>query len=312
MARNIKFAIRIHQGGYDYSYIRDIFRKADVLGYHAASLYDLLNIPTLECWTTLSALAAETKSLKLIPMVLANLYRHPSITAKMAATLDVISGGRMELGIGAGGGERDHQSYGFNYPSVRERAAMLSESVQIIEQLWTGDRSNFQGRFYKLTNAICQPPPVQQPKPPILIGGHGETHLMRVLASHGDISNMQSDLPVAEHRRKRTILERYCSAIGRDVNQIECSHNARIFISENSTSLNSVIENRAKLEGKSFSQFQLEINNSIVGTPEDCIRQIQTYTDYGISYFFLLFPEPINIDSIQLFAEKVMPYFSEN
>ena len=105
MTNHTNFVVRLHQGGFDYAYLREIFRAADRLGYDGASLYDLLGIPTLECWTTLSALATETERIRLIPMVLANLYRHPGTLAKMAATLDVISGGRLVLGIGAGGGE---------------------------------------------------------------------------------------------------------------------------------------------------------------------------------------------------------------
>ena len=126
-----RFVVRLHQGGFGYAYLRELFQAADGLGYDAGSLYDLLGIPTLECWTTLSALAAETERIRLIPMVLANLYRHPATLAKMAATLDVISEGRLVLGIGAGGGEGDHKAYGLPYPSTRERVAMVGEAVQV-------------------------------------------------------------------------------------------------------------------------------------------------------------------------------------
>ena len=107
----------------------------------------MLGIPTLECWTTLSALAAETERIRLIPMVLANLYRHPATMAKMAATLDVISDGRLVLGIGAGGGEGDHRAYGLPYPTTRERVAMMGEAVQVIRLLWSGQRVSFEGRI---------------------------------------------------------------------------------------------------------------------------------------------------------------------
>ena len=196
MPNHINFIVRLHQGGFDYAYLREVFRAADGLGYDGASLYDLLGIPTLECWTTLSALAAETERIGLIPMVLANLYRHPATLAKMAATLDVISDGRVVLGIGAGGGEGDHKAYGLPYPSTRERVAMLGEAVHVIRLLWSGERVSFEGEYYRLDNALCDPAPVQRPGPPILIGGSGERHLLRAAAQYADITNMRADMSV--------------------------------------------------------------------------------------------------------------------
>ena len=163
MCPAVKFCVRVHQGGYAYPELRRIWRDADRLGYHSASLYDLINIPTLECWTTLSALAAETQRLRFIPMVLANLYRHPALLANMAATLDVISGGRLELGIGAGGGRRDHLAAGIPFPSTAQRVEMLEEAVEVIKRLWTEGSVDFDGRFYNLGGAVCEPKPEQQP-----------------------------------------------------------------------------------------------------------------------------------------------------
>ena len=114
--KKVKFGVRIHQSGYTYESLRRIWTEADKLGYHSATLYDLLNVPALECWTTLSALAADTERIRLTPLVLANPYRPPALLAKMASTLDVISGGRLELGIGAGGGEADHIASGLPFP----------------------------------------------------------------------------------------------------------------------------------------------------------------------------------------------------
>ena len=130
-SRRIRFGVRIHQGGYSYTDLRDVWREADRLGFYSATLYDLMNTPTLECWTTLSALASETSRIRLVPMVLANLYRHPAVLAKMAATLDVISNGRLELGIGAGGDEGDHAAFGLDFPDAPTRVAMLEESVDL-------------------------------------------------------------------------------------------------------------------------------------------------------------------------------------
>ena len=123
----VKFAVRIHQRDYSFDELKRVWTTADRLGYHSATLYDLMNAPALECWTALSALAAATERIRLTPLVLANPYRPLALLAKMAATLDVISGGRLELGIGAGGGRGDHLASGYPFPSTRERVDMLEE-----------------------------------------------------------------------------------------------------------------------------------------------------------------------------------------
>ena len=304
-----KFVVRVHQGGFDYAYLRELFRAADRLGYDAGSLYDLLGIPTLECWTTLSALAAETERIRLIPMVLANLYRHPATLAKMAATLDVISGGRLVLGIGAGGGEGDHKAYGLPYPSTPERVAMVGEAVQVIRLLWSGERVSFEGNHYRLNNALCNPAPVQQPSPPILIGGHGERHLLRVAAAHADITNMRANMSIAEHEAKRRVLDAHCAAVGREPSEVALSHNAHVFIGRDDAAVEALLAEHAARHGVSVERFRASMDNAIVGTPEQCVEQLRLYTDYGIGWFFLLFPEPVSVGDLELFASEVMPRF---
>ena len=309
MDNNINFIVRLHQGGFDYPYLREIFRAADGLGYDGASLYDLLGIPTLECWTTLSALAAETKRLRLIPMVLANLYRHPATLAKMAATLDVISEGRLVLGIGAGGGEGDHNAYGLPYPSTRERAAMLGEAAQVIRLLWSGERVRFEGEYYRLDNALCSPAPAQQPQPPILIGGHGERHLLHVAATHADITNMRADMSIEEHEAKRRVLNAHCAAVGREPSEVALSHNAHVFIGKDDATVERLLAEHAARHSMSAERFRASLGNAIVGTPPQCVEQLRRYTDYRIGWFFLLFPEPVSIEDLELFAGEVMPHF---
>ena len=303
------FIVRLHQGGFDYPYLRGIFRTADELGYDGASLYDLLGIPTLECWTTLSALAAETERIRLIPMVLANLYRHPATLAKMAATLDVISEGRLVLGMGAGGGEGDHKAYGLPYPSTRERAAMMGEAAQVIRLLWSGERVSFEGEYYRLDNALCDPAPVQRRRPPILIGGSGERHLLRAAAAHADITNMRADMSIGEHKTKRRVLDAHCHAVGREPSEVALSHNAHVFIGEDEAAVDRVLAEHAARHSTSPERFRASLGNAIVGTPEQCVEQLRQYTDYGIWWFFLLFPEPVSIGDLELFAEGVLPAF---
>lgn len=307
----MKFAVRVHQGGWDYARLREVWQAADRLGYYAASLYDLLGIPTLECWTTLSALAAETERIRLVPLALANLYRHPGTLAKMTATLDVISGGRLELGIGAGGGEGDHRAYGFSYPPMRERAAMLDEAVRVIKLLWSGERVSFDGVYYRLDGALCHPPPLQKPHPPILIGGHGERYLLSVAGAHADVTNMRSDMSIAEFEDKRRVLAGHSQDAGRSVDDIEMSHNARVFVARDEGALEAMLQEQARRQGVSLGEFRASLGNAILGTPPQCVEQLRRYTDWGVGYFFLLFPEPVSVADLELFASEVMVHFGE-
>ncbi len=310
MDRRVKFSVRIHQGGYDYQTLRRIWKDADRLGYYSATLYDLLNIPTLECWTALSALAAETSRVRLTPLVLANTYRHPSVFAKMASTLDVISDGRVEVGIGAGGSRSDHRASGLDFPSTSARVRMLEESVEIMKRLWSEEEVNFEGSHYTLTGAKNDPKPVQKPHPPFLIGGHGERHLFRAVASHADICNVGFEMDLDEHRASLDALGEHCRTVGRDLSEIEVSHNTRVVIAENEADFDRLVAEGAASGSVSVSNYRASLSRAIAGTPDQCAARIQEYVDAGITYFFLLFPDPIPTDRLELFASEVMPRFS--
>ena len=309
MANKVRFGVRIHQGGYGYPELRRIWTEADRLGYYSATFYDLLNVPTLECWTTLSALAAETERIRLTPLVLANPYRPPALLAKMASTLDVISGGRVELGIGAGGGGGDHLASGFPYPSTPTRVRMLEEAVQVIKLLWSGEEASFQGRYYTLDRAVNQPKPIQSPHPPILIGGRGETHLLRAVAKHADICNWGFGMSVEEHQARHRVLEEHCREAGRDPSEIEVTHNTRVVIAETAVEFDELVAREGAASNTSVEAYRRSLAGAVWGPPEQCAEAIQRYVDSGISYFFLLFPDPIHTESLELFARKVMPYF---
>lgn len=310
MSPRAKFGVRIHQSGYDYPTLKRIWTVADRLGYYSATLYDLLNAPALECWTTLSALAAETERIRLTPMVLANPYRPPALLAKMSATLDVISGGRLELGIGAGGSENDHLASGFSFPSTGLRVEMLEEAVALIKRLWTETKVDFQGRYYSLHEAVTEPKPVQRPGPPVLIGGHGETHLLRAVAKHADICNIGSGMTVEEHEAKLRVLAEHCRTIGRDPAEIQVTHNARVLIAGSPSEFEQLAAHHAASSNMSAGDYEKSRARYIAGTPDQCVQQLQRYVDHGISYFFLIFPDPVTNDDLELFAREVMPAFN--
>ena len=311
MNNEIKFSVRIHQGGYSYQTLRRIWMDADRLGYYSATLYDLLNIPTLECWTTLSALAAETSRIRLTPLVLANTYRPPAVFAKMASTLDVISNGRLEVGIGAGGGTVDHLASGLDFPSTAVRVRMLEESVELMQRLWTEEEVTFEGNYYTLSGARNLPGPVQKPHPPFLIGGHGERHLFRAVARYADICNVGFEMDLDEHRSSLDALGEHCRDAGRNLSEIEVSHNTRVVIAETETEFDRLISLSASASNMSPADYRASLSRAIAGTPDQCVEQIKRYVDNGIAYFFLLFPDPIPTESLELFATEVMPKFTE-
>ena len=310
MNNRIKFSVRIHQGGYSYETLRRIWMDADRLGYYSATLYDLLNVPALECWTTLSALAAETSRIRLTPLVLANTYRSPAVFAKMASTLDVISNGRLEVGIGAGGGRGDHLASGLDFPPTSVRVRMLEEAIEMMKRLWTEEEVTFEGGYYSLTGAKNVPGPIQKPHPPFLIGGHGQRSLFRAVAKYADICNVGFEMDLDEHRTSLDALEEHCRNVGRDLSEIEVSHNTRVVIAESEAEFDKLVSQGAADAKLSVAEYRASLSRAIAGTPEQCIERIKSYVESGITYFFLLFPDPVPSESMELFAGEVMTSFS--
>lgn len=213
----------------------------------------------LECWSLLSALAVETNRIRLGALVMNINNRNPALTAKMAATLDQISDGRLEFGIGAGGTNRAERqkSLGYEYefdaynlpfpkrPSVRIRK--LDESLEIMKRMWTQDTATFKGKYCSIQNAICLPKPVQKPYPPIWIGGKGGSKIIKVIAKHADGWNMAATSTVEEYMEKYEILEKACTDLGRRVEDIETSVLIRGSIAECNEKLRRFEEERLDL-----------------------------------------------------------------
>jgi len=178
--------------------------------------------PQLEGWTLLGALAARTERLRVGLMVTGNTYRHPAVLANIAVTVDHISHGRLDFGIGAGWNELEHSMYGMQLYAPGERIRRLGEACEVMKLLWTETRANFDGKYYQLKDALCEPKPVQKPYPPIVIGGSGEQLTLRVVARHANIWNFVGG-SVEDFRHKQEVLDRHCEAIGRDSSTIACS-----------------------------------------------------------------------------------------
>jgi F420-dependent oxidoreductase-like protein len=175
--------------------------------------------PMLEGYSVLSFVAAKTERLRLGLLVTGVTYRHPGLLAKTVTTLDVLSGGRAMLGIGAAWYEREHLALGVPYPPVAERFERLEEALQICEQMWSDDEGPYNGKYYQLAETICVPRPLQTPRPPILIGGGGEKKTLRLVAQYADACNLFATTP-EEIKRKLDILRGHCDAVGRDYDSI--------------------------------------------------------------------------------------------
>lgn len=216
----------------DWQSIRDVWMAADSMDVFAGGwTFDHFmplrgddTAPCLEGWTLLASLAAITSKLRLGVMVSSNTYRHPAVLANMAATVDVVSEGRLDLGIGAGWFTKEHDAYGIDLPPLKERFDRLDEAVEVIHLLLTQDTSNFAGEHYRLTDARCEPKPVQRPRPPIVIGGGGEKRTLRTAAQwadHWNFPSMAFDLD--QFRHKHEVLADWCARLGRDFDAIEKS-----------------------------------------------------------------------------------------
>ena len=205
-----RLALTAEAAGFDLVTVMDHFYQIGVVGPEEE--------PMLEAYSTLSALAARTSRLKLATMVTGVTYRNPALLAKTVTTLDTISNGRAVLGLGAAWNDSEHRGYGFDFPPIGERMDRLEEALTICKLMFTEERPTFEGRFYRIEQALNSPRPIQPGGPPILIGGTGERRTLRMVARFGDISNWFGSLD--ELKRKDEVLRRHCEEVGRDPSTI--------------------------------------------------------------------------------------------
>jgi len=279
------------------------------LGYDSIWVYDHFhNVPrpaheaVFECWTTLAALSQRTSRVRLGQMVGCNSYRHPSVLAKITSNIDVISGGRLDWGIGAGWYENEYKGYGFEFPEPKVRIQMLRESVEIVKAMWTEEEVTYEGRHYSLQRANCDPKPLQDPHPPVWIGGGGEQLTLRVVARHADRSNFGGNLE--EWARKAEILKGHCKDVGRDYDEITKTISGELMVRESEDELRQI--GSKSLWGEPFESWQ---KGNLVGTPEQVAEKVQAYIDLGCTGFVPWCSDYPDTTSLRLFAEQVMPQF---
>lgn len=287
----------------------DIAIRAEELGYDSIWVYDHFhNVPkpaqeaVFECWTTIAAISQRTSKIRLGQMVGCNSYRNPGLLAKITSTVDVISGGRLDWGIGAGWYESEYKGYGFEFAKPSDRIGMLKETVEIVKSMWTQAETTYDGKYYKLSRANCDPKPLQSPTPPIWIGGGGEQLTLRVVAQHADVSNFGSSLE--EFVKKREILKGHCKVVGRDEDSIRKTISSEVFIRE--TEKEVIAAGSKNLWGESAGSWRAK---ALVGTPEQVSEKIQKYLDAGCTGFIPWCADYPSTESLDLFATKVIPNF---
>ena len=291
--------------------LRALVQRAEALGYDSFWVMDHLHQihyvgkpaePMLEGWTTISVLAGMTSKLRLGTLVTGNAYRYPSLLAKIASTLDVLSKGRLFMGIGAAWNEEEAQAYGIPFPPTRERLERLDEAVQIIRKLWTEESTTFHGKYYHVENALCNPKPVQKPHPQILIGGMGEKYLLRTVAKYGDACNLFGS--PATVKKKLVVLKEHCRAVGRDYDAILKTKLTQAYIDADPSAVRARVSQLEKMMPPGM------LNEAMIyGTPEQIQEQVEAFREAGVEYLIMSFNPGSELAALTLFGEEVLPHF---
>ena len=247
--------------------------------------------PVLECFTALGALAATTAHIRLGQLVVGVPYRNPALLAKLCATLDVISHGRSIVGLGAAWHEPEFTAYGWAFPPVRERMEMLEEAVQIVNRMLTQRPASFRGKHYTIEQAYNDPMPVQQPRPPIMIGGSGEQVTLRLVAQYADMCNLFGDPPTVA--RLLDVLRQHCAAVGRPYEAITRTNHRGILIARDEAEL---AAKRAR-----FPDF-----DGIAGTPAQVIAGLAAFAEAGSQYVTFHMPDAEDVEPLLLLGETVV------
>ena len=310
----MKYGLTLPQGWtMDLAHIKDpveayetmtrVAQTADETGFESVWLVDHFHtIPqpsqevTFECWTTTAALARDTKRVRIGQMVTCNGYRNPALLAKMASTVDVLSHGRLNFGIGAGWYEHEYRAYGYDYPDAPERLRYLREAVQVILAMWTQEEATFEGQYYQVHGAINQPKGVQKPHIPMLIGGGGEKVTLKLVAQYGDACNVNGDIATLQH--KFDVIKQHCATVGRDYESIRRTTSTLCAIGETEEQALASIPEMVR------SRFGDRIKDALIGTPDTLRQRLAEYEAAGVQELILMFPDVTTLNSVRLFAKE--------
>jgi F420-dependent oxidoreductase-like protein len=307
--RTVKFGVTLPQLKRSWEDARAAAQEFERLGYDSVWVNDHLygvpmpSVPIMEAWTLLAAVGAVTSRVELGTLVSPPGFRNPALHAKMAATLDQITGGRVIVGLGIGWFEAEFRGYGYDFPPVGERLAQLAEAVQLMRRMWTEAESTFTGAHFRTQAVTCEPRPVRTP--PILIGGGGERILLRIAAEHADIWNN-----LAVHQgalaRKVARLRAHCAAVGRDPDAIEVSQQTVVVLGETEADAQAKLEKAGRIYGGHLGDIE---RHGLWGSPARVIDRIEKQLREGCRLFVMEFFGRDPREPARLFAEEVLPAF---
>jgi alkanesulfonate monooxygenase SsuD/methylene tetrahydromethanopterin reductase-like flavin-dependent oxidoreductase (luciferase family) len=300
--------VYVPQMGFTFADVLHRAQRCEQLGIGSLWLYDHLygpgvsNIPSLEAWTLATALLSRTERLRVGHMVLCNQFRHPAVLAKMATTLDQISDGRLELGIGSGSIEDEHLRTGLPWGSFRERSERLGETLEILTQAFANQIVDFEGRFYAVRDMPIVPGPVQRPRPPIVVGGVGEKYTLPLVARFADVWNVPT-YALGELERKVAVLRSICAEIGRDPAEIVLSVEAVMALAPDQASLPEV----AEVAERRFGDPGFGLREAgLVGTPGQIVDRIKEWESLGFGQIVLFTHDRASDATLDLLASKVI------
>jgi len=286
-----------------YEMMTSVGQTAEEVGFASAWLVDHFHtMPrpaqevTFECWMSTAALARDTSNIRIGQMVTCNSYRHAALLAKMASTVDVLSHGRLNFGIGAGWYEHEYRAYGYDYPDAPERLRQLREAVQVMLALWTQEEAHFEGTYYQVRGAINQPKGVQKPHIPLLIGGDGEKVTLKLVAQYADTCNVGDD--PASVKQKLAVLKQHCETVGRDYESIHRTSSTLCLMADSDE------QALRQLPAELKARLGKSVNTALIGSPETIRLRLAAYEEAGVQELLVRFIDGTNLEALRRFAQE--------
>ncbi|BBX10776.1 hypothetical luciferase-like monooxygenase [Mycolicibacterium aichiense] len=309
MTPTLDIGIYVPQMGFGYADVLHRAQRCEELGIGSLWLYDHMygpgipGIDSLEAWTLATALLSRTERLRVGHLVLCNQFRHPAVLAKMAAALDHISDGRLELGIGSGSIEDEHHRLGLDWGTFAQRSERLQETLEILTQAFADQRIDFSGTYFTVRDMPITPGPVQQPRPPIVVGGSGEKYTLPLVARYADVWNVPT-YALGEMEHKLTVLRAICEDIGRDPGSIVMSVEAVLALAPDSAALEGVRQVAEKRFGG--PGFGLH-DGGLIGTPAAIVDRLGQLQEMGFGQVVFFTHDRASDATLELLAAEVLP-----
>src|SRR6266567_6938791 len=279
-------ALTAEEVGFDSLWLSDAFWPGDSTQF------------LFECWTTTAALARDTKRARIGQLVTYSGLRRPALLAKMASTVDVMSHGRLTLGIGSGypGLEAQFRAYGYDFPALAVRSRQLREAIQILLAMWTQEEATFEGTYYQVRDAINQPKGVQRPHIPLLIGGNGEKVTLKLVAQYADACNVGDD--PATVKQKLSVLKQHCATVGREYESIHRTSTTFCLMADSDE------QARALLPAERKARIGTKVTTALIGSPETIRQRLTAYEEAGVQELVLRFVDGTNLEALRRFARE--------